>query len=298
MKYLLTIIMVSSSFCYAQCTNVFGKRVKCPEFNDSLALYNNAVKVNGFFERSDIYKRTRSIVLKTNFEKKEIYVTLQKARNVFNIIRSDSSLSGENDPLLIRPKSGYVDISINQYYQEIDENRFYQRELENQIINSESPMPMYDYRITPVVVNEYKCIDTSSIFYGDIVNIPLYIPVVVKPVSMLSETEMALRQKVVHFKSNDLYALVEDETMADRYKATYANLEVPISKRGLPVFMYNNYGSGSIIGFIADGEFVRLRPEEYDTYVVQDFARNLLANEADLVKYIVIRYGGFFSVVK
>lgn len=298
MKFLLTITLVWSSVCYSQCYNVFGKKIICPDFDDSLVLYNNAVKVNDYFENNRIYTKTRSRTLTDNLDKKDIYVTLQKARSLFFIIRKDSSLNNENDPEYIRPKPGYQDISYEQYYQEIDEFRFYQRELENQIINEESPMPMYDNRICPIVVNEYKCIDTSSIFYGDIVNIPMYIPIVVKPVSLLSPRELVMRQEILHPEYNKISDekgfLVSNEEKNERN----VKKEITVPKKGLPVYMYNDYGSASIIGFMDKRDFIRLKPEEYEEYVVQEFARDLLGNENKLEKWLKIRYGEYYSIFK
>ena len=50
MKCLLTIFLVLGSVCYSQCTNVFGKKIICPDLEDSLFLYNNAIKVNAFLK--------------------------------------------------------------------------------------------------------------------------------------------------------------------------------------------------------------------------------------------------------
>lgn len=297
MKYMLTISLVWGSVCYSQCTNVFGKKINCPDIEDSMFLYNNAIKVNAYFENNSLYVKTSSRELKSNYDKKDIYVTLQRARSMFFVVRRDSSMKNKNDPDYIKPNENYSDITYNQYYQEVDEFRFYQRELENQIINAESPMPVYDNRICPFVVNEYKCVDTSSIYFGDIVNIPMYIPVVVKPFSLLTSSEAVIRQKILHpekIKINEPEKNEKNEII----NVAYAKVNEPTHKKGLPVFMYNNYGSGSIIGFIDKREFTKVKPEEYEVYVVQEFARELLGNEIMLEKWIKTRYGDYLEALK
>jgi hypothetical protein len=293
MKYMLTICLVWGSVCYSQCINVFGKKINCPDAEDSLFIYNNAIKVNTFFENNKLYVKTRSRVLKSNYDKKDIYITLQHARSMFFVVRRDSSLKNRSDPNYIQPFEKYSDITYTQYYQEIDEYRFYQRELENQIINAESPMPAYDNRICPFVVNEYKCVDSSSIYFGDIVNIPMYIPVIIKPFSMLTSSEIVLRQKILNRENRNKYDTVKTENNSV-LNVSIGKVNESLQKKGLPVFMYNNYGSGSIIGFIFEREFTKLKPEEYEKYVVLGFARELLGDDEMLEKWIKIRYGEYF----
>ena len=293
MKYMLTIFLVLGSVCYSQCTNVFGKKIICPDLEDSLFLYNNAIKVNAFFENNKLYVKTRSRKLNSNFDKKDIYITLQRARSLFFVVRRDSSLKNKNDSNYIQPFEKYSDITYTQYYQEIDEYKFYQRELENQIINAESPMPVYDNRICPFVVNEYNCVDSSSIYFGDIVIIPMYIPVVIKPFSMLTSSEIVLRKKILNPENRKREDTVKTENNSVSNLST-GKVNESLHKKGLPVFMYNNYGSGSIIGFIDEREFTKLKPEEYEKYVVLGFARELLGNEEMLEKWIKIKYGEHF----
>jgi len=291
MKLTLTIVMMWASASFSQCANVFNKQVNCPDLKDSMFIYNNAVKVNDFFEKSSLYKKTRTRDIRSEKDKKDIFVTLQQARGLFFVVRKDGALPNEDEKFMaIKPSPKYKDIDYSQYFQEVDEYRFYQRELENQIINADAPMPMYDNRISPVVVNEYKCIDTSSIYYGDVVNIPLYIPVVVKPVSMLTSSEQVMRKEILDptpspvAKTNEIIELPIDA--ASRVQAIG---EI----KGLPVYLYDNNGSGSIIGFMNNGKFRIVRPEEYKEFVVLKYAQDLLENKENLKKWLKIHYGDY-----
>ncbi len=286
MKFSLILLTMGISIAYSQCVNVFGKITACPDFNDSLIIYNNAIRVNAFFDSNRAYIKTRTREIKNEKDKKEVFSLMLQARNLFYILRSNENTKSLLDNLAyIKPNPLYKDINYAQYFRQVDGNKFYQRELENQIINSEAPMPVYDNRIAPFLINEYKCVDSSSIYYGDIVNIPLYIPVIVKPISLLTLSELKLRN---HLMQHEKY----NETLFIKVKVVDL-LKPEIIPSGSPVFLYNQYGSGSIIGFIKNRIFRKIRPEEYKMFVVQKYAQNLLENIENLNKWIKLHYGAY-----
>ena len=346
MKIVLGIAMMLPFFAHSQCTNVYGRRVDCPTIQDSMVLYNNAVKVQDFFDNSKLYVKTRTVKIVNEDDKRDIFNKLQQARSIFVLIRNEKLNSAQEDKFAsTKPNPNYKDITYRDYYQEIDEYRFYQRELENQIVNKESPAPIYDNRVCPVVVNEYKCLDSTSVFFGDIVNIPLYIPVIVKPASMLTSAEKITREEILKNEYNipeppkkekqlakapapnkiitqTPPAIVKTEAQAipPKQLPLVASVEIPIvtkpepkpiaaipstpvekpvlDRKGLPVYYFNGTGSGSIIGFMNNGSFRKVRKEEYQELMVMKYARDLLENEDKFKTWLRIQYGGYCVAVR
>ena len=288
---LLLLFGLVNLVCSAQCVDVFGSKVDCPTEADSLTVYNNALKVYGFYENSKSYTKTRTVEVLFDNDRLDVYESLQQARRLFFVIRRDVSLLKESEKKFAsgKPKSTYVDIPFKNYYQEVDEYRFYQRELENQIINAEAPMSIYDTRICPIIVNEYKCLDSGSRYFGDIVNLPLYIPVTVKPYMLLTAEELVARNEILHiaiFRPSILKQVIKKE-----YKVLVNNKYV----RGYPVYMVRMYGSGALIGMMINGRFKRIEPVDYVAYAVPKEAQRFLENEKELDKMLKIKFGGYYK---
>lgn len=303
MKTLFTLLMLSFSLCIsAQCTDIYASKVDCPTEEDSLVLYNNAIKVVQFYDSNKSYQLTNSIELETTRQKRDIFEQLKEARRMFNIIRREVANLSEAEKKFTagKPKKGYKDISYKDYYDEVDEYRFYQRELENQIININAQIPIYDYRIAPILVNTYQNTDTSSIYFGDLVQIPLYVPVVVKPFALLTGPELMLRNKVLKIPATKVYpirSMVKRDTGTNYIKKDIIVEKNPLlypSAYKLPVYAYNQYGSASIIGFMIGHNFKKLAHEEYSQYAVATFARNILADDLLLDKLLKIKFGDYY----
>jgi len=292
MKLLFAVFMLCGCNCYSQNKNVFEKKIKDPEVKDSLLIYNNAIQVNKFFENNKLYTKTKTQKIEN---KNDIFNSLESARSIFYKIRKDVSIKNTNDPDYIKINPGYSDIAYNQYYQKLDEYKFFQRELENQIINAESPISLYDSRICPFVVNEYKCEDKSSIYFGDIVNIPLYIPVVVKPFSMLTDEEKVLRVSILKTNAQSTLSTVSKNEISSSLVTNQNEINY---RKGNAVFYFNNAGSGSIIGFMNCGVFRKLRKEEYKEFVVMKYAQDFLENEERFNNWLKIRYGGYCVYIR
>jgi hypothetical protein len=306
MKTLLTLLMLSFSLCIsAQCTDIYGSKVDCPTEEDSLILYNNAIKVVQFYDSNRSYQLTNSIELETKSKKQDIFEQLKEARRMFNIIRRELANISEAEKKFTagKPKPGYKDISYKDYYQEVDEYRFYQRELENQIINANAQMPIYDYRIAPILVNTYQNYDTSSIYFGDLVQLPLYVPVVVKPFALLTGPELMLRNKVLKMPAPKVYPtrsmVKRDSTPQPNYtQKGIIEQKNPLlypSAYKLPVYYYNQYGSACVIGFMIGHKFKKLTHEEYSNYAVSTFARTLLADDLLLDKQLRLKFGAYYE---
>jgi hypothetical protein len=184
--------------CFPQCLDFFGRNVDCPTENDSLAVYNNSLKVYEFYEKNPDYVKIKSVRFKTNQDVLNCFYSLQDAVKEFKqrFELRERVLNGENIPSVLLPRNG-KNIPLSDYYVSIDDYRFFQRELENGILNTKSPFPLYDYRIAPLVVNSYENRYGKNEFNGDFVNIALYIPVTVKPYRLLTEEEKKEREIIL-----------------------------------------------------------------------------------------------------
>ena len=288
MKFLFAVSMICSFNCSAQSNIFIEKKMKSPDAKDSLLIYYNSIQVNNFFDNNKLYTKISEEKIEN---KNELYNSLESARSIFYKVRKDGSLKNTNDPDSIKINPGYRDIAFKEYYKKVDDYRFFQRELENQVINATSPMPLYDFRICPIVINKYKCEDKSSIYFGDIVNIPMYIPVLVKPYSMLTEEEIISRAEIFkNYNQSVVDTEAKNETSSVYNENNY--------RKGSAVFYFNNAGSGSIIGFMNSGVFRKVRKEEYKEYVVMKYAQEFLENEERLNNWLKAQYGGYCVFVK
>jgi hypothetical protein len=310
MPYILCILLLLQTLSLtAQCKDVYGSSTECPTSEDSLVIYNNAIRVTQFYTNNPAYKLTNSREVTTESEKKEVFEDLREARRLFNILRRELKNMKDDKFSAGQPSPKYKDINYSQYYSEVDETRFYQRELENQIINAEAPMSMYDLRISPIYVNSYTCIDSSSVYFNDLVNIPLYVPVVVKPFALLTEDELLVREKVLHIvpkikppkreveKRTETNTIVVRKIVQEKVQDTIVHAPdffIP-KKAELPIYAFNNYGSGGVIGFMVGHKFKKLDRMQYGDYAVPLFARELLENEKELDKYLKLKFGDYYE---
>lgn len=297
-------LLLCSLHLSAQCKDIYGSNAECPTGDDSLTLYNNAIRVIQFYDSNNLYKLTNSVKLESNTEKAQVFEDLREARRMFNIIRREMRSIPDDKFTTGKPNPKYKDISYTKYYSDIDEYRFYQRELENQIVNANAPMSMYDSRISPIMVNTYKCDDSTSEYYNDLVNIPLYVPVVVKPYALLTEPELIIRNKILNLPmpmksvrnviKRDSVPIKQLYVRNDTIQPVISNFYVQEGPK-LPVYLYNNYGSACVIGFMVNRKFKKLTHDQYADYAVSTFARNVLADDILLDKILKMKFGGYYD---
>ena len=302
--FILLLAVCSPSIIKSQCSDIYGSSVDCPTENDSLTLYNNAIRVVQFYDSNKLYKLQNSRKLNNASEAREVFDDLTQARRMFNIIRKFVSTTKPDKFSVGQVSPKYKDINYSQYYTEIDDYRFYQRELENQIVNPDAPMSMYDLRIAPFMVNTYICEDKESAFFNDLVNIPLYVPVVVKPYYLLTETELIVRNKILDIpmpiklkraaeKRDSIEPkrlIVKNKQVQDPSPAFYV-----YEAQKLPIYLYNNYGSACVIGFMVGRKFQKLKKEQYADYAVSTFARTILEDDVALDKVLRIKFGAYYE---
>jgi hypothetical protein len=299
----------------AQCVDVYNNPVDCPTMDDSIVLYNNAVKVVNFYERHPDYIKTSSEKILTPYDKLHIFQELADARRMFKTIRK------LYPPL---PGAPLKDFTYNEYYQEVDEYRFYQRELENQTLNREASASLYDLRISPVVINKYRCKNLSSVYSGDLVNIPLYIPVIVKPVMLLTDSELVLRNALLGITTvappnfikyvpqiiqvdtlhpvkkpiNEQPSLLEMQKVTAIDDKKYKFLSKYNTQSPVYYFEDPSLGGPALIGFMNDRVFVKIKKEDYTAFAVPIWAQKLLEDSERLNKFLNQLFGDYFQAIK
>lgn len=314
--------MVSFLFANGQCKDVYEKPCDCPTLEDSLLLYINAISVIQYYDYNTSYQKTGSKDIRLNFEKREVFKLMEQSRRLFHVIRRYLA-SYEEDPKFasFKPKKKYIDIPYNQYYKQINKYRFNQRELENQVVNRFAPFPMYDTRIAPIFINEYKCIDSTSEFFGDLVNIPMYLPIVVKPDKMLSDSERVARDEILKsYNIHDLYLKmkerkldkllnkikkdISDTTQKTKRLASYEvidkNSSVVVRSNVIyiteqPIFYRDAYGGAGLIGFMVGRKFQKIESKDYKNFALPKYCIELLQDEKKLVFYLKMILGGYYD---
>ena len=168
---------------------------------DSLAVYNNAKKVEDFYNSKN-YKLLDS---KKHYYLKgdeEDYYGLKQVLfrdrerwiepdwNERDAIRTTVSKGVRKDYNLEknRPKN-FKDI----YSKKIDKNKIIQRERSNNLINLDAPPQYFDFRIQPQTINSYRDVSKGTPTSNDKVEIYKYDPLAVKPFNMLTDAEKKLR---------------------------------------------------------------------------------------------------------
>lgn len=156
-----------------------------PTRGDSLAVYNQALKVLNYYKnnkytvsdfhiRSDNSDYRRDLIMK----------------------RLDDDYDGfKSMPKKVDTNKGTISSKDITYRVPVDDNRFFQRESANFILDLRSPMPLYDRRISPTSYYEYLNEKRGDALKGDRVNIQMYDPIAVKPWDLLTPAERELRIK-------------------------------------------------------------------------------------------------------
>lgn len=300
----------------AQCVDVYNNKTACPTEADSLVLYNNAIKVVNFYERHPDYEKTSSDKIITPYDKLQIFQQLADARRMFKTIRKLYPPP---------PRSNLKDFTFSEYYQEVDDYKFYQRELENQTLNKEALPSLYDLRISPVVINRYRCINPLSIYDGDIVNIPLYIPVIVKPFMLLTDSELVLRNALLGITTPpppiivikyEPVEIIKDDTLHPMRKPPVETPTLPQMKAitavderkykfllkyntESPVYYFEDpsLGGPCLIGFINNRIFVKIKRQDYNSFAVPKWAQKLLEDDERLNKFIRSLFGDYVQSI-
>jgi hypothetical protein len=268
----------------SQCRDIYGNPAECPTEEDSLLIYTNALKVYDFYEKNPDYIKLKTQKLRSRQEVLNCFYQLSVAVDSFKTIwnRRERVLGGEKLPKVLIPRSG-KNIPIDSYYLRINSYRFYQRELENGILNMNSPLPVYDTRIFPLVVNSYENRYGSDETNGDLVNVALYIPVTVKPFRMLTDSEKEIRKKIL-----DGF----DTGRKDSSKNFSYTVPPPNS---VPMYYVSPLGGGNLMGYMVGRKFRKyLSTDEY-YWTLPQYIKDLLNDDKSLEEYLKLKMGNYYE---
>lgn len=315
MKFLYYILLFFTPIIVkSQCYDVFGRESECPTENDSLVVYNNALKVYEFYEKNPDYVKLNTVRLKTKQDVLDCFYKLQDAVDsfVYRWQLRERVLNGENIPSVLLPRNG-KNIPISEYYQYLDDYRFYERELENGILNISSPFPLYDIRIAPLIINSYENRLSYDDYNGDFVNVALYVPVTVKPFRLLTDSERILREKILKGyvqKKQTISTKVKPiipkikETKKDTTLLNTNNivLNLPTFKKqytsapngAVPMYYYTPY-SGCLMGYMIGRKFRKYLPTDEFYWALPKQLKELLNNDIELEKYLRQRLGDYYG---
>ena len=305
----------------AQCLDFFGRSVDCPTENDSLTVYNNSLKVYEFYEKNPDYIKIKSVRFKTNQDVLNCFYNLQDAVKEFKqrFDLRERVLNGENIQNVLLPRDG-KNIPLSDYYVVIDDYRFFQRELENGILNTKSPFPIYDYRIAPLVVNSYENRFGKDDFNGDFVNIALYIPVTVKPYRLLTEEEKKEREAILNGvispdkikpknpakklqPASELKRITNDTTLLPTANIEFTLPEITKQTRnsvvtpliGTPVFYDSPLGGGWLMGHMIGRKFRKFQPTDEFYWALPKQLKDFLMDDNAIKVYLELIYGKYYD---
>lgn len=154
-----------------------------PTMQDSLDLYNNALKVQNYYQGKQ-YRKYYNIPIDKN-----VFADMDQA----NVEWEEQKKIDLN--ATISTQKGNTPRKNIEFRKNIDKNKFNQREQANSMLDTNAPISLYDKRITPTIRASYANISETTPTYGDNVDIYLYDPIAVKPVSMLSPKERIERER-------------------------------------------------------------------------------------------------------
>jgi len=157
-----------------------------PTAQDSLLLYNNSRLVDKYY----------------NDKKYEKLIENQDSPSPFYHLDEFAEMYYRDNHESVT-RNGYE--HVKDYRVNIDKNKFKQRESANSILDTRSPMQMYDRRISPTKIKTYTNVDKNDIIKGDNVNIYGYDNAFVAPESMVSKLSAEERKRRTQYKTSREY---------------------------------------------------------------------------------------------
>lgn len=304
-----------SNITYSQCFDIYGRESDCPTENDSLVVYNNALKVYEFYEKNPDYVKLKSVRLKTKKEVLNCFYQLEGAVDSFKRLRQlrERVINGEDLPNVLLPRDG-KNIPMDEYYIYIDPYRFYQRELENGILNIKSPFPIYDIRIAPLILNSYENRFSYDEYNGDFVNVALYIPVTVKPYKLLTDSEKIIRteilkgvipKKILQTKPKSKPKPIKPPKDDSPLKSADIDYIPPTIKKeykytkpppnSIPIYYLTSYNSGHLMGYMVGRKFRKYLSTDEFYWAVPKWLKDFLNNDTELEKYLKNKLGNYYN---
>lgn len=138
-----------------------------PTTQDSLNLYNNALQVLDYY-------------------KKRGYSSEERLDQGDDVVGKLDQYAKEYDPnkkryVVSKGKSAELPVPKNIYRRDLNDNQFYQREYIDNILDTRSPMQMFDRRIRPTKNTMFINNNPNDPLFGDRVGVYAYDPEKIKP---------------------------------------------------------------------------------------------------------------------
>lgn len=236
-----------------------------PTMADSLAMYNNSKKVQDYYGSRN-YTKSNEQYFKNNSNRNESVAAYNKeSLKIFNSTPESLVPLANGEP-------GLRKVPENMYYKKLNNNKYMQRERAADVLDTRAPMQLFDKRISPTKSISYNNDNKSDSMYGDMVNLSTYDPVLVKPVSMLTPAEKALRVKR-YGESSGIQPITSKPSATP--SAEIPKIEKQVVTPPKPVYKYDDgvedimaptpYGGGSAFVGIKkkDGTVQYVQPEDY-----------------------------------
>jgi hypothetical protein len=159
-----------------------------PTTQDSIDLLNNTLAVQ------DYYKKKK---YKITYEDAVVY----KTKDDFKKSLDENYEDVINNPAVVVPSKNGKAIDVDGetikdlYRKNKNKNQLYQRENFSGMLDTRSPMTLYDKRIIPQSQISYRNVTNNDPLKDDIVNINTYDPIAVKPLSMMTPAERKIREE-------------------------------------------------------------------------------------------------------
>ena len=147
-----------------------------PTRADSLELLNNSINVLNYFNSKN-YDNYSTKYYNNDGIKEKSFAFIEGLNKDF-----------DPDTTRLTP-TGSRTVPLNEYYKPVDKNKFYQREAADGILDTRSPMQLYDRRILPTTGYTYDNINKGDSLFGDAVAISGYDPLSITPWDMLTEDQ-------------------------------------------------------------------------------------------------------------
>jgi len=314
--YLIAVLLLFSKFGFSQCLDVFNRSADCPTENDSLVVYNNAQKVYEFYEQNPNYVKLKSVRIKTKKDVLDCFYQLENSVDSFTKLTQlrERLLNGENLPTVLLPRNG-KNLAISDYYIIVDAYRFYQREFENGILNVNSPFPIYDIRISPLLINTYENRSGYDEYNGDFVNVALYIPVAVKPYRLLTDSEKVIRTEIL--RGNIPKKILQTKPKREKPKRpTKPENDLPLNSANLdhsypsiprlfkyttppsgaiPMYYVSGFGGGHLMGYMVGRKFRKFLPTDEFYWSVPKWLKDFLNDDKQLETYLKTKLGDYYN---
>ena len=167
-----------------------------PTTSDSLDLYNNSKQVLDYY-RNNKYRESPE---KTNPSSAH---ALQQ--DALKDLKHRMTMGSDFYPQTNRsstPNNTGGNLSdkkftMDDYYKKsvTNPNQFFQREATNSMLDLRSPMTLYDNRITPTKTYHFENKKVGDPLEGDVVDVPEYDPIAIKPAAMKTPQDWAYMRK-------------------------------------------------------------------------------------------------------